>query len=135
MLVTLKVNTEGRTPDSLPRVLGEKHTRTVARFFCWRSVLCLHKGSLDIEVCVISLFVSLAQRASSRGCPTVQFGVTVVDGIVESRLMWRSFAAMCMAALLASGGAAAGGACFLPVRGGEGGMKGKQVEFWGGALE
>ena len=61
--------------------------------------------------------------------------MTVVDGIVESRLMWRSFAAMRMAALLASGGAAAGGACFLLVRGGEGGMKGRQVEFWGGALE
>ena len=34
VLVTLKVNTGGRTPNSLPRVLGKKQTRTVARVFC-----------------------------------------------------------------------------------------------------
>ena len=62
--VTPEVNTERRTPNSSPRVLGKKLTRTVARvFFFWRSVFCLHKGSLDIEVCVNSLFVPLAQSA------------------------------------------------------------------------
>ena len=51
-------------------------------------------------------------RASSRGGPTVQFGAVVVDGIVQLAVH-----------------------VFLLVRGGVGGMKGRQVEFWGGALE
>ena len=64
VLVTLKVNTWGTDSKILATGVGEKSTHGPwhALFF-WRSVFCLHKGSLDIEVCVNSLFVPLAQSA------------------------------------------------------------------------